>query len=461
MISPLSSQNQVGVNTSTVDASAVFEILHSSKGLLIPRMTSGQRNAIPSPANGLLVYETNSRSFWNYNNGWIQIIFNNNDQTGLGDSDGDIRILTEFTTDNDQIRFYQQGTEYFRMNRKRLEVVNNGNSIFLGDSAGFMDNKTNNLNVFVGTRSGKETVNGVRNVAIGYESLLSNINQSDVVAIGYSAGRGFESVRRSVVIGSNNTALNTTQDFMTTIGHDIMPSHTARNNNAAIGVFALGSSTNTRSNIVVGNQSLSQNVSGGFNVALGYKAGESCLNGTSIFIGNRAGELNTAGNRLFIDNNNTTSPLLWGNFFLDSLVINGDLHVSNNITYVGNLTDASDRRLKENISPIQNQLPKLTQLQGYKYHLISSIKPKKEYGLVAQEVQPIFPSIVKKIDSKGHIGVSYVQLIPILIEGEKEQFQMLKQTQTAIDQLDLEIRKLEEEINKLKESHKSNTSSSL
>lgn len=59
----------VSVNTdgSTADASSILDIKSTSKGMLAPRMTTAQRTAIVSPANGLLVYDTDVKSFWYYN----------------------------------------------------------------------------------------------------------------------------------------------------------------------------------------------------------------------------------------------------------------------------------------------------------------------------------------------------------------------------------------------------------
>lgn len=54
-------QGSVGINTTTPDATAILDIVSSSKGLLIPRMTNAQRNAITSPANSLIIYNTTSR----------------------------------------------------------------------------------------------------------------------------------------------------------------------------------------------------------------------------------------------------------------------------------------------------------------------------------------------------------------------------------------------------------------
>lgn len=47
----------VGINNATPAASAILDIVANNKGVLIPRMTSAQRLAIPTPAKGLLVFD--------------------------------------------------------------------------------------------------------------------------------------------------------------------------------------------------------------------------------------------------------------------------------------------------------------------------------------------------------------------------------------------------------------------
>ncbi len=56
----------VGVGTITPDASAALEVKSNDKGMLIPRMTSYARTQITSPATGLMVYDTNTKTFWYY-----------------------------------------------------------------------------------------------------------------------------------------------------------------------------------------------------------------------------------------------------------------------------------------------------------------------------------------------------------------------------------------------------------
>lgn len=49
---------QVGIGTTTIDASSVLDVSSSSKGLLMPRLSTAQRDAITSPATGLMIFNT-------------------------------------------------------------------------------------------------------------------------------------------------------------------------------------------------------------------------------------------------------------------------------------------------------------------------------------------------------------------------------------------------------------------
>lgn len=60
-------QAQVGVGTTLPDSSAALDVTSTTKGLLIPRMTTTERNAIATPATGLQVYDTTTNSNWYYN----------------------------------------------------------------------------------------------------------------------------------------------------------------------------------------------------------------------------------------------------------------------------------------------------------------------------------------------------------------------------------------------------------
>lgn len=63
-----------GIGTTTPNSSAVLDVTSSSKGILIPRLTTAQRDAIVNPANGLLIYNSTVKQY-NFYNGtrWQQV----------------------------------------------------------------------------------------------------------------------------------------------------------------------------------------------------------------------------------------------------------------------------------------------------------------------------------------------------------------------------------------------------
>lgn len=58
--------SQVGIGTVTPEASSILDVYSTTQGLLCPRMTTAQRTAIVSPANGLMVYDTNINAIFYY-----------------------------------------------------------------------------------------------------------------------------------------------------------------------------------------------------------------------------------------------------------------------------------------------------------------------------------------------------------------------------------------------------------
>ena len=72
---------QVGIGTVTPDASSMLDISSTTQGMLAPRMTTAQKAAIVSPADGLMVYDTTLKSLSYYNSGtasWSTISGNSN-----------------------------------------------------------------------------------------------------------------------------------------------------------------------------------------------------------------------------------------------------------------------------------------------------------------------------------------------------------------------------------------------
>src|SRR4051812_44878522 len=69
-------QDNVGIGTNAPDASAILELLSTTKGLLVPRMNTAGMNAIAAPANSLLIYNTDSMCYFFYRvptTAWISL----------------------------------------------------------------------------------------------------------------------------------------------------------------------------------------------------------------------------------------------------------------------------------------------------------------------------------------------------------------------------------------------------
>jgi hypothetical protein len=309
-------QKNVGIGTTTPDNSAVLDINSSDKGLLIPRMSLQQRNAINNPADGLMVYQTGGKGgfyfFEGKTNEWKPIT----EARAVAGVDGDWTLQGNAAGATDFI-----GTT----NSQSLTIkVNN-------IKAGFLDNSFASKNITFGTYAGNALAAGSeRNTAIGFQALLSNVTGDFNVAIGTEAlrattGSNNVGIGTSALIGNttggNNMAIgsfvlksNTIGFANVAIGVGSMDQNTTGSYNTGMGASALRMNTTGDNNIALGFEALRLNSTGSNNIGIGKGAGYSSLGTGSVFIGFQAGYNETASNRLYIANNNTTTPLIYGDF---------------------------------------------------------------------------------------------------------------------------------------------------
>ncbi|MDM8560694.1 tail fiber domain-containing protein, partial [Candidatus Parabeggiatoa sp. HSG14] len=92
------------------------------------------------------------------------------------------------------------------------------------------------------------------------------------------------------------------------------------------------------------------------------------------------------------------------------------LHVAGKIK--GELVSPSDQRHKQNIQTLGGSLAKLAQLRGVSFNWKEDTE-EKQIGLVAQEVEKVFPELVST-DSEGYKSIAYGKLSAVLIEAVKE-----------------------------------------
>jgi len=300
----------VGLGTETPNASAIFDISSTDKGILVPRMTTAQRTAIAAPATGLLVFDLTTGSFWYYNNmAWTNLAGGTPDK--ITDADNDTKVQVEKTADEDIFRLDLAGTE-------RL-VIRKGTG-----TATLLEPMNSNENIFMGISSGALST-GPRNVSIGSFTMANAVSASDNTALGYYALKSITSGSNNVAIGTNALEDNTTGPNNTAIGFNALNSNVANERSTAIGQNAMqyadnrsagrptyntgvgygalrGSMTpnaNTgQHNTAVGDITMETITSGSYNVAMGSRALQNLTGGSdNTAIGHAALASNKANSR--------------------------------------------------------------------------------------------------------------------------------------------------------------------
>jgi len=106
--------------------------------------------------------------------------------------------------------------------------------------------------------------------------------------------------------------------------------------------------------------------------------------------------------------------------------------------YAANGTiQTSDARLKTNIRPLDYGWRQLSAMQPVQYNWKDKPGGAPKVGLIAQKVRALVPEVVSGDESRGHLGMNYPELIPVLV-------QTLKQQQRQLDDLKQQLAELED-----------------
>jgi hypothetical protein len=282
----LNAQN-VGINTTTPDASAALDIASTTSGMLVPRMTTTQRTAISSPATGLLVFDSDLKVFYFYNGtAW----------TSLGSNASAIKYI---------------GTSYL------------GQTSGAG-STGTSEGTSSNLNLIaVGDNVLNANTTGENNIALSKQALQNNTTGSWNTAIGKEALKTNTTGNINIAVGNFALQNNTTGSENVAIGQNNLGANTTGNTNTAIGHYALNSNTTGQANTATGLGALRAVTTGQYNIAVGYDAGARNVTGNSnVFLGYQAGFFETGSNKLYISNSSALTPLIKGDFSTKTLTVN-------------------------------------------------------------------------------------------------------------------------------------------
>lgn len=284
---------QVGIGTTSPNASSMLDISSTNSGLLIPRvalLSASDVVTIASPVTSLLVYNSgfapNGYYYWN-GSIWVQLAIGSNADWSITGNTGTSSTTNFFgTTDDVDIVF------------KRFNI----NAGFIGNP----NTSTGNKNTSFGANSLNSAGTGIRNTAIGTNVMPSNTTGQLNVSIG-------DQSMFSNLGGSTNTV----------IGVGALYSNTSGNENVALGRNAL-TSANANANTALGFATLRQNASGINNVAIGHQAGYNETGSNKLYI-----EMSTAVNGTDSSVNNA---LIYGEFDNRIVRTNGTIQVGNPAT---------------------------------------------------------------------------------------------------------------------------------
>lgn len=256
---------------------------------------------------------------------------------------------------------------------------------------------------------------GNENTAMGYGAL-------DNTSTGYAnSGFGFYTLFNNST-GANNIA----------VGENTLSSLTTGNGNTAVGVAAAWN-TNGTGNTVVGFQALQALGLGASNISIGYEADYELTSGSNnIHIGyGGTGSAYSESDTIRIGQPGTqTATYVAG--ITGSVVTGAAVYVTSS-GQLGVL--ASSERYKTDIKTIADETTRLDQLRPVSFKLKTDPKGAVQYGLIAEEVDRVFPELVIH-NGDGRIeGVRYEELAPMLLsQVQQQQKQIADQSKQLADQ---------------------------
>jgi len=314
-----------------------------------------------------------------------------------------------------------------------LHMNTTGDHNTANGSFALMNNTTGDSNTAIGVNALTQNTTGHFNTASGDHALTDNTTGKHNTASGAYALYKNTKGDYNTATGYFALQSNSTGNKNTAIGSEALRKNTG-NHNTANGFHALWKNTSGVKNTGLGAAALRDNLTGKKNTSLGFRAGAKNTSGWgNVFIGHEAAYSNTyktKSNKLVIANGSApTNELITGDFFAHTVDIRGNLHATGNVT-------TSDGRLKKDIQPLAHALDAILQLEGktYRWKEDTTFANKQDIGLVAQDVERIFPELVAE-NERGYKGIAYSKLTAVLIEAIKEQQNQITTLQQENQQL--------------------------
>ena len=332
---------------------------------------------------------------------------------------------------------------------------------------------TGTNNVFIGAYTGPQSNYSERdfsyNTAIGYGALSSITKGSYNVAIGVGALRNLQRGNFNVAIGYNACAGLTQESNKTCIGYNSGPSR----NSGAKAELLMGVDDKAERTYIGTNPNITYATDGTDSWTPGSFGGDATLEihnigGTNQYLINSPnvksntttivnGNLVVLG-KTYLTVGNILYPFSYENNIFGAKVSNPcsasqltySFNVSGDCDNLYNLTGyyTSDRRLKNISSKYNAGLDEINQIKVYNYKFKSDKEKQKHTGVIAQQLQKIFPNSVFE-DKDGYLKIRWDEMFYASINAIKELNHKVSALMKQALSLESKIQKLEKENSKL------------
>jgi hypothetical protein len=277
-------------------SSAMLDVQSSSKGMLVPRMSTSQRLSISNPEEGLLVYDVNYQTFFHYEQDeWLSL------NPVSSSSDPDRALFHVTNSDGDTVfAVYNDGVEIIVPETAKGGVGGfaiSGRSANKGTKQDIMKVTPDSTRIIVKEQSLKGSVGGfavsgrsasksaVQNIfTTNLDSTRIYVNEQAKGQVGGFAISGRSATKSTVnrfmdltpenyLIGHESGSNITTAQYNSFIGYQAGKNTTSGGNNIFLGYQSGFNNTSGNNNTFLGNQAGYGNTEGFYNVYLGYRAG--------------------------------------------------------------------------------------------------------------------------------------------------------------------------------------------
>lgn len=434
----------VGIGTATPNPAAALELQSTTKGLLLPRLTQAERNALgtgliaPAVA-GLVIYQTdNTPGLYAYNGAaWVllspdnlgnhiatQTLDLNNERlsgtatAALGDSTAQVQF--QAAVPNKSVALLTRS--YYARHYTRTMLSGYGMGPYGQDIDYAVWGNAYRSDGWAGIFTAGRPGSPLRWVGLAGHPGYTNANAAIRIVDGtQAAGR----VLTSDAVGNGKWLPITAAG-----GNFNLGTYQLVGNGGANGIRISSSGVVEQAGVEAPTLLLHSNsnddVTGG---TLQWRENDTAY-GWNLRHNTGGTEAGQSVDRLILERLNgagAVSVMSWnqanGNVGINTLNASYTLDVNGTIR--GTNVSPSDRRFKQDVRPLAGALAGVQRLRGVRYHWNAlgvqhgGAAGAEQLGLLAQEVEQVYPELVST-DAQGYKAVNYAQLAPVLIEAIKE-----------------------------------------